>query len=60
MWTGPYGEWGSRKHMLSSLDQSLKHLGLDYVDNFYHDNIKAVENTKFTEEELARIDAISL
>ncbi len=36
MWEGPYGEWGSRKHMLSSLDQSLKRLGLDYVDIFYH------------------------
>ena len=35
MWEGPYGEWGSRKHMLSSLDQSLKRLGLDYVDIFY-------------------------
>ena len=36
MWDGPYGEWGSRKHMLSSLDQSLRRLGLDYVDIFYH------------------------
>ncbi|MEM1085428.1 MAG: aldo/keto reductase [Verrucomicrobiota bacterium] len=36
MWDGPYGEWGSRKHMLSSLDQSLKRLRLDYVDIFYH------------------------
>ena len=36
MWDGPYGEWGSRKHMLASLDQSLKRLGLDYVDIFYH------------------------
>ena len=35
MWDGPYGEWGSRKHMLSSLDQSLKRLRLDYVDIFY-------------------------
>lgn len=35
MWPGPYGEWGSRKYMLSSLDQSLKRLGLDYVDIFY-------------------------
>ena len=35
MWNGPYGEWGSRKHMLSSLDQSLKRMGLDYVDIFY-------------------------
>ena len=36
MWDGPYGEWGSRKHMLASLDQSLERLGLDYVDIFYH------------------------
>jgi L-glyceraldehyde 3-phosphate reductase len=36
MWPGPYGEWGSRKYMLSSLDQSLKRLGLPYVDIFYH------------------------
>ena len=35
MWEGPYGEWGSRKYMLASLDQSLKRLGLDYVDIFY-------------------------
>ncbi len=35
MWAGPYGEWGSRKHLLSSLDQSLKRLGIDYVDIFY-------------------------
>lgn len=35
MWSGPYGEWGSRKYMLSSLDQSLGRLGLDYVDIFY-------------------------
>lgn len=35
MWDGPYGEWGSRKHVLSSLDQSLRRLRLDYVDIFY-------------------------
>jgi L-glyceraldehyde 3-phosphate reductase len=35
MWPGPYGEWGSRKYLLSSLDQSLGRLGLDYVDIFY-------------------------
>lgn len=35
MWEGPYGEWGSRKYLLSSLDQSLKRMGLDYVDIFY-------------------------
>jgi len=35
MWDGPYGEWGSRKYLISSLDQSLKRMGLDYVDIFY-------------------------
>ncbi|WP_157254309.1 L-glyceraldehyde 3-phosphate reductase [Nonomuraea typhae] len=35
MWPGPYGEWGSRKYVLASLDQSLKRMGLDYVDVFY-------------------------
>ena len=36
MWPGPYGDWGSRKYLISSLDQSLKRLGLEYVDIFYH------------------------
>ncbi len=36
MWPGPYGDFGSRKYMLASLDQSLKRMGLDYVDIFYH------------------------
>lgn len=36
MWPGPYGDWGSKKYLVSSLDQSLKRLGLDYVDIFYH------------------------
>ncbi len=36
MWPGPYGNWGSRKYLISSLDQSLKRMGLDYVDIFYH------------------------
>ncbi|OME82095.1 L-glyceraldehyde 3-phosphate reductase [Paenibacillus sp. FSL A5-0031] len=36
MWEGPYGEWGSRKYLISSLDQSLKRMNLDYVDIFYH------------------------
>ncbi len=35
MWDGPYGEWGSRKYLIASLDQSLKRLGIDYVDIFY-------------------------
>jgi L-glyceraldehyde 3-phosphate reductase len=36
MWPGPYGNWGSRKYLVASLDQSLKRMGLDYVDIFYH------------------------
>ena len=36
MWPGPYGDWGSRKYLVSSLDQSLKRMGLQYVDLFYH------------------------
>ncbi len=36
MWPGPYGDWGSRKYLLASLDQSLARMGLDYVDIFYH------------------------
>lgn len=36
MWDGPYGDWGSRKYLIASLNQSLKRMGLDYVDIFYH------------------------
>ena len=36
MWDGPYGDWGSRKYLVASLDQSLKRMGLEYVDIFYH------------------------
>lgn len=36
MWAGPYGEWGSKKYLVASLDQSLKRMGIDYVDIFYH------------------------
>jgi L-glyceraldehyde 3-phosphate reductase len=36
MWLGPYGDWGSRKYLVASLDRSLKRMGLDYVDIFYH------------------------
>jgi L-glyceraldehyde 3-phosphate reductase len=36
MWDGPYGDWGSKKYLVSSLDQSLKRMGVDYVDVFYH------------------------
>ena len=39
MWEGPYGNWGSRKYLLASLDQSLKRMGLDYVDIFYHHRV---------------------
>ena len=48
MWPGPYGEWGSRKYLLSSLDQSLRRMKLDYVDIFYHhrpDNDTPLEET---------------
>ena len=36
MWSGPYGDWGSRKYLIASLDQSLRRMGLDYVDIYYH------------------------
>jgi len=36
MWDGPYGDWGSKKYLVASLDQSLQRMGLDYVDIFYH------------------------
>ncbi len=36
MWEGPYGDWGSKKYLVASLDQSLKRMGLEYVDIFYH------------------------
>ncbi len=48
MWPGPYGEWGSRKYLLASLDQSLRRMGLDYVDIFYshrHDPDTPLEET---------------
>lgn len=41
MWQGPYGEWGSRKYLIASCDQSLKCMGLDYVDIFYSHDIAA-------------------
>jgi L-glyceraldehyde 3-phosphate reductase len=48
MWPGPYGEWGSRKYLLASLDQSLRRMGLEYVDIFYshrHDPDTPLEET---------------
>jgi L-glyceraldehyde 3-phosphate reductase len=48
MWPGPYGDWGSKKYLVASLDQSLKRMGLDYVDIFYHhrpDPVTPLEET---------------
>src|ERR1700761_5756963 len=55
MWPGPYGEWGSKKYMVSSLDQSLQRMGLDYVDIFYHH--RPDPNTPL-EETMAALDLI--
>ncbi len=55
MWGGPYGDWGSRKHLVASLDQSLKRMGVDYVDIFYHH--RPDPNTPLEETMLA-LDAI--
>ena len=55
MWPGPYGEWGSRKQLVASLDQSLKRLGLEYVDIFYHH--RPDPNTP-VEESLGTLDLI--
>jgi L-glyceraldehyde 3-phosphate reductase len=57
MWPGPYGEWGSRKYLVASLDQSLKRMGLDYVDIFYHhrpDPDTPIEETMETLDHIAR------
>lgn len=57
MWQGPYGEWGSRKYLMSSLDQSLKRLQLDYVDIFYHhrpDPHTPIEETMQTLHDIVR------
>ena len=56
MWDGPYGSWGSRKHLISSLDQSLKRLGLEYVDIFYHH--RPDENTPLEETMQALADIV--
>jgi len=55
MWPGPYGDWGSRKYLVASLDQSLKRMGLDYVDVFYHH--RPDPNTPL-EETMAALDYI--
>jgi L-glyceraldehyde 3-phosphate reductase len=55
MWDGPYGNWGSRKYLIASLDQSLKRLGLDYVDIFYHHRMDPETPLEETMEALAQI-----
>ncbi len=57
MWPGPYGNWGSRKYLIASLDQSLKRMGLDYVDIFYHhrpDPETPLEETMGTLDQIVR------
>ena len=71
MWDGPYGEWGSRKYLAASLDQSLVRMGLDYVDIFYshrpdpdtpleqiEENAACLDSPDLSDEELARIDSV--
>ena len=55
MWDGPYGDWGSRKYLIASLDQSLKRMGLEYVDIFYHHRMDP--NTDL-EESMVALDSI--
>jgi L-glyceraldehyde 3-phosphate reductase len=55
MWSGPYGEWGSRKYLIASLDQSLRRMGLEYVDIFYHHRPDAETPL---EETMGALDAI--
>lgn len=57
MWDGPYGDWGSRKYLLSSLDQSLQRMGLEYVDIFYHHRMDP--NTPLEETMGALAQAVS-
>lgn len=57
MWPGPYGNWGSRKYLLASLDQSLKRMGLEYVDIFYHHRMDP--NTPLEETMSALAQAVS-
>ncbi len=56
MWEGPYGDWGSRKYLLASLDQSLKRMGLEYVDIFYHHRMDP--NTPLEESMMALDQAV--
>ena len=55
MWPGPYGDWGSRKYLIASIDQSLKRLGLDYVDIFYHHRMDPNTPLEETMEALSQI-----
>lgn len=55
MWPGPYGDWGSRKYLIASLDQSLKRMGLEYVDIFYHHRPDPDTPLEETMEALAQI-----
>jgi len=57
MWDGPYGDWGSRKYLLASLDQSLSRMGIDYVDIFYHHRMDP--NTPLEETMGALAQAVS-
>jgi len=57
MWPGPYGDWGSRKYLIASLDQSLSRLGLNYVDIFYHhrpDPETPLEETMYALDQIVR------
>ena len=56
MWDGPYGDWGSRKYLLASLDQSFKRMGVDYVDIFYHHRMDP--NTPLEESMMALDTAV--
>lgn len=55
MWPGPYGNWGSKKYLTASIDQSLKHLGLEYVDIFYHHRMDPETPLEESMEALASI-----
>lgn len=57
MWEGPYGNWGSRKYLIASIDQSLKRMGLEYVDIFYHHRMDPATPLEETMGALAQIVA---